>query len=105
MSDINEFALRGIRAEIERLQALERQLTQRTGRKGGIASFGPGRGSEVGNGRTTADVTSTPAGRTRKLSAAGRKAISDAAKARWARQKSEKGADSAAVAKKGGKKR
>jgi hypothetical protein len=39
----------------------------------------------------------------RKLSAAGRKAISDAAKARWARQKAEKGADGAAGAKAGKK--
>jgi hypothetical protein len=40
------------------------------------------------------------------LSAAGRKAISDAAKARWARQKANKGVDGAAGAKsaRGGKK-
>lgn len=117
MSDINEFALRGIRAEIERLQVLEQQLQQSarkagqisvttSDRKGGQTSLGRG-GTVFGSGRTGGGageyIATVPQKRKRKLSAAGRKAISDAAKARWARQKADKGVAGAAGAKSGKK--
>jgi hypothetical protein len=119
MSDINEFALRGIRAEIERLQALEKQL-QRGGRKGGQISVTPSsqRGAQVAGGRGGTVIGSGRAGgggggnymaavpekRKRKMSAAGRKAIGDAARRRWAKVRTQK-AEAGTAKAKGGKKR
>jgi len=106
-NEFDEYALRGIRAEIERLQALEKQLVQ-AGRKGGQISIARG-GSVIGSGMTAGGgeypAAVQPQKRKRKLSAAGRKAISDAAKARWARQKAQTSAGRATTGgKKSGKK-
>jgi hypothetical protein len=118
MSDINEFALRGIRAEIERLEALERQLLQ-SARKGGQISVrtsgqrgahvSSGRGGTVmGSGRAGGGnseyLAAVPEKRKRKMSAAGRKAIGDAARRRWAKVRAEK-TDAGTPKAKGGKKR
>jgi hypothetical protein len=89
-ADMRKWALVGARARIQELSA---EIEQ-------IRSMFPG---EFGlRGGAKKGVT---AGRRkkRKLSAAGRKAISDAAKARWARQKVEKGVDGAGGGKAGKK--
>jgi hypothetical protein len=79
---MRQWALVGARAKIQELSAeIEKIRAMFPG------EFGLREGAKkvaLGGGR-----------KKRKLSAAGRKAISDAAKARWARQKAEKGVDGA----------
>jgi hypothetical protein len=84
-TQLHEFAVIGAKMRIQELQAeidrIKKQFGGRTLRLGNTEAT-------AGTAPTTA--SSGPKRRKRKLSAAGRKAISDAAKVRWAKVKAEK---------------
>jgi hypothetical protein len=81
--DVRRLALIGVRSEIVRLNALRAQLEG-----GGAAPRRPvGRPKGTGSRRSILDVTTTAKRKRRKMSAAGRKRISDMMKKRWAERR------------------
>lgn len=87
-TQLHEFAVIGARMRIDELQAeidrIKKQFGARTLRVGSSGATGGTPPTSASSG------DAEPRRRTRKLSPAGRKAISQAAKARWAKVKAEK---------------
>jgi hypothetical protein len=86
-AEVRKWALVGARARIQELSAEIEKIRGMFPGEFGLRGGAKGGASGVRRKK-------------RKLSAAGRKAISEAAKARWARQKAEKGAGAARAGKK-----
>jgi hypothetical protein len=95
-TEIHKFAVIGARQEIQRLQAEINRIKKQFGGRtlsGGTDPVGVKRPNEGPDDRTAPR-------KKRKLSAAGRKAISEAAKARWAKQRAGEASSSATSRKK-----
>jgi Arc/MetJ-type ribon-helix-helix transcriptional regulator len=87
-SELIRLAIAGLDAQIQELQDKRKELTRMSPGLSGVAS------SIAAPARKRAAVTastSSPAKKKRKVSAATRKKLKDAAKARWARIRSERG--------------
>jgi hypothetical protein len=80
--DLTTYALAGLQAEIDRLTAIQRQLQNRSSR--------PSRASQNTLHDETVQDHGQPRRRKRTMSAEARRRISEAQKARWARQKAGK---------------
>ncbi len=76
--------LNELKQERDRIDAAIRALN---GTRGGKLGNGRGRGERVGRPPATVNVDPQGQGKPRRMSAAARKRISDAAKARWAKAK------------------
>jgi hypothetical protein len=93
--EYRRYALVGAEQELARIngeaQAILRAFPELRRRGGGVAA--PGRdGARSADGNGSEEVPTKKRRRRRKMSAEARKRISDAQKARWARQRGEGGA-------------
>jgi hypothetical protein len=87
-SDLIRLAIAGIDAQIENLTEKKRELAREIP---GVGYSAPAPARPARKRATMTSITSTPSKKKRKVSQATRKKLKEAAKARWARIRAERG--------------